>query len=739
VATLLHLSDLHLGDEDYATFADHKVEVIDPAARQGRSRALVNTLQALGKALQRDDVKLDAVVISGDVAYQADARGFTKLPGMLANLGPALPTSSRILVVPGNHDVKWMTAPGSPDRYADFIKGVRSQGYVTPLLEGIDLDADGKKLTDTSPVITASDGSFVLVGLNSSDHCGVQERIDSSLQADIATVEADSTNSAAQSLLAAWRRRTLYDVAHVSPAQRSAAPAELNSATVTADDPIRIAVMHHQLLPISLEEEVKPFEAIVNLAQVRDWLARNEVGVVLHGHKHVAVTYEDRYVPLSGDDAQAHRFIVSSVGTVGQGQPMENVVGRLITVEPRRRRSVGKVTIRDVRSVMPGVPIDLSALKTKAYRTRVDWPRTSHVIEGTSSRDVHEQILDLTDDDQDLPKPLVCRVSNPQGAQTPPSSYTDLNAVPEGEDWFDDLVSLWQASHRLTAMPFNHGERIFDLAGTNQFDLAIDALASRETSSRAVISVFIPGKDNPADGSKDFPAFCLVHLLVVAQELRVVAYFRKQEMRYWWGVNLAELAGLQRSAVDKINQVHDNTALRAGEITTVTAIPTAGNQIPRVAVPQVDRWVDENPGRLLRMALLPYHPTMEESAAALSDWKKLADESYLPKTTAPDGSPVPVLGLQQIQENLTALKQAFGEVPLATRLAGVLDLAAAWNDRYREAARSTGAKESDRANVMTGHTQILESLAELEQAVTAKHVSAIDNGAPAPPGTEATR
>lgn len=737
MATLLHLSDLHLGDEDYATFADHKVEVLDQAARQGRSSMLASTLRALALALQRDGVELDVVVISGDVAYQAQSDGFAKLPGMLDHLKPVLPDPSRILVVPGNHDVKWGTAPGSRERYEDFITGVRDVGYVTPLLEGVDLDGDGQNLTGNSPVITASDGSFVLMGLNSSDHCGVRERTDSSLGADIAAIEADPSNAAAQSLLEAWRKSTLYDVAHVSRAQRSALPQELTEIAPGAHNPLRIAVLHHQLLPISLEEEVKPFESIVNLAQVRDWLASNDVKLVLHGHKHVAVTYEDRYVPLAGDEPKAHRVIVSSVGTVGQGQPMVNVIGRLITVDPRRP-AVGRVTINDIQSVLPGVSMNYQTLKTTVHRTRLEQPPLSHLMEGASTREVHEQLLDATEDEAELPKPLVCRVLNPQGARKPPVSYADLNSVPKGEEWFEDLVALWQAHKPLTAMPFNHGQRIFDLDGINQFELAMRALASRESSSRAVISVFSPGKDDPAAETKDFPSFCLVHLFIVGQEVRVVAYFRKQEMRYWWAVNLAELATLQQKAVDELNSRQDDTALRAGEITTVTAIPISGRGVPRVAVPEVDRWVDENPARLLRMALLPYQPTMVESSAALSDWKTLAEECHLPEATAPDGSPVPVLGLSRVQENLASLKSSFGEVALAIKLGTVLTAAEAFNTTYRESARSKGADAKVCENVAAGHTQIVACLVELEQAVRAGHASLLGNSTAPIPEAEST-
>lgn len=719
MATLLHLSDLHLGDEDYSAFADYKVEVIAAAARQGRSTVLANTLRALGEALAREGMQLDAIAISGDVTYRGQASGFAQLPEMLANLGEeVVPDPSRIMVVPGNHDVTWGSEPGSSERYADFVTGVRDMGYVTPLLEGIDLnDGGGKKAGAKSPVLTASDNSFMLVGLNSSDHCGVQARTDSDLERAIAAVEADTTNTAAQAVLKAWRHSNQYDVARVNPAQQIAVSRELGAPADRMAGPVRIAVLHHQLLPISLEEEVKPFESIVNLAQVRDWLAKNRIGMVLHGHKHVAVTYEDRYTPLADRPSNPHRVIVSSVGTVGQGQGMTNVIGRLITVEPSRS-SVGKLLVKDVTSVSPGASMNYSALRSTKYRTRVDSAASGHnLIEGASSRQVHEQLLDLTDDGLDLPRPLVCRVTIPDGAHKPPASFAGLKSVPEDEGWFEDLVGLWQSREPLTAMAFNHGERIFALNGdTNQFDHALAALTAKQGSSRAVISVFNPGRDNPAESSEDFPSFCLVHLFIVKRELRVVAYFRKQEMRYWWPVNLAELARLQQEAVSKLNAQQGNE-LVPGEITTITAVPTSGRRIPRVAVPRVDRWVDEDSARLLRMALLPYQPTMAEASAALADWETLTEECLLPTTKAADGSPVPVLGLTRVRENLAALRSSFGELALATKLERALDASETYNKLYREAARSQGAEEQDRQRVNKGRDQIVECVEELTLVV----------------------
>lgn len=727
MATLLHLSDLHLGSAADEVFGDHKLEVVDLYSRQRRSTVMAETLRSLGQALVDGGETLDAVVVSGDVTYRGNPGGFDALNGMLGYLGDALPDRGRILVVPGNHDVRWGTKPGTQERYEDFLHGVREAGYLTPLLEGVDLDRDGRQRSSAaSPVLVAPDRSFAMIGLNSADHCGVEAKTDETLRNNIDAVRADTTNAAAQALLRAWQANNLYDVARISDEQRVSASRALTAAIPPSDSTIRIAVLHHQLLPISLEEEVKPFESIVNLAQVRDWLANNKIDIVLHGHKHVAVAYEDRYVPLVGNGV-THRLVVSSAGTVGLGQPADNIIGRLITTDPDRP-SLGKVVIRDVRSVQPGTPIHLKAIPETSFTIRVMDPDQS-LIQGDTSSGVHEQLLDLTDRGQPLPAPLVCRVLDPRGAEHPPTTYSSLESVPTTPGWFEDMVTLWQSRKRPEAMPFNHGERIFAMDGFNQFDRAIDTLAKSETSSRAVISVFDPRVDTGQDGL-EFPSFCLVHLVIVEDELRVVAYFRKQEMRYWWSVNLAELAQLQSAAVRRINEHRTGSAVKAGSLTTVTAIPTSGDRVPRVNVPLVDRWVDGDSGRLLRMALLPYQPSMAEADAALADWAELRDECNLPAAHAADGSPVPVLGLRRILSHLRQLRCAFGTGEAADRIETALQLAILANTQYRSRAMATDSTEDAREQVRTAHAELQACWSALEDLVAsarkASPISATD-------------
>jgi 3',5'-cyclic AMP phosphodiesterase CpdA len=700
VATLLHLSDLHLGSGGDEHFGDHKLEVIAPPERESRSRLLASSLENLGNALRAAGEELDAIVISGDVTYQANPDGLSRLGQALDALGDRRPSNGRVVVVPGNHDVRWATDPGTAERYEAFVENVRKAGFVTPVLEGIDSEP-----TDlTAGVLTATDNSFVVVALNSADHCGVNEQVtNGDSLAALAAVET-SGDAAAQRVLAMWKRASLYDIARVGSLQLghgSRALAAASGAWVPGGTgvPLRIATFHHQLLPISLDEEIKPFEALTNLAQVRDWFAANDIELLLHGHKHVAHTYEDHYAPLNVPGSKSpRRLLVSSVGTVGLGQHSENTLARLIRVDPARSR-LGRIEIVDVPATRPGIPFDLETLHTQRHLVRVA-ADSSGEIAGATVEEVHEQILERLDARIELTGPLVCRVQSSTGADLPPKTLIDLVPGNDAEvgQWFKDTVEIWQNDHRYSAMPFNHGERI------RRYDGEIDlvervtrALSVERDTSRGVISLLNQARDDIAS-EQQFPAFCLVQLFINRDgRLVVVGYFRKQEMKYWWPVNVAELAHLQRLVQENLASRNPQHAPQLGEIVTITAIPANGKAIPRVVVPVLDRWVDDEPARLTRMCLALMAPDQVDVAAACEDWDVMLRECGPVTAAAADGSPVPLAGMAALLGQFIELEQvvADGAAELGAVRAAIQALLAQHSNYQRMTRRDRRDREQE--------------------------------------------
>jgi 3',5'-cyclic AMP phosphodiesterase CpdA len=169
VALILHLTDLHLGTTGLDPLDDYKSDFVPISERVTRHRVLASTLSALSRHLTESDCTIDAILISGDVTYANGIEGFEALAATLEILGDRLPPPERIVVVPGNHDVRWGTEPSSPERYENFLTYIRGRGYVTPVLDGIDLHPPPPERHQ----LLLDGGKVQIVPLNSSNYCGV--------------------------------------------------------------------------------------------------------------------------------------------------------------------------------------------------------------------------------------------------------------------------------------------------------------------------------------------------------------------------------------------------------------------------------------------------------------------------------------------------------------------------------------------------------------------------------------
>jgi 3',5'-cyclic AMP phosphodiesterase CpdA len=670
MGVLLHMSDLHLTgpDDDTDVLGDYKLDAVPHAERQRRTKAIRSTLEQLGGSLTEAKIKLDAIVITGDVTVRGRQEGIDVLPGVLNQLGDALPTPDRILIVPGNHDVVWGTPPSSADRYAQFVK-LRDHGYRTAYLDGVDADSDGTLRATPwplDPCVVGADNSFVVIGINSCDMCGVEAIAEPDVLGNLAEIErltrgSDPTADAVKSLYTAWKRRGLHDVARVSDMQRKLCNLlAVRERKKIVDEgkpaPVMIAAFHHQLRPVSAVEEFKPFEGITNLGEVRDWLAGNQFDVLLHGHKHEENVLEDLFVPFAaGNLAPSHRLLVVSAPTIGHGQPASSPVARLITVDADMPRIVD-IALKLIPPRSAGLPLPLKTLPTETYTVGNDDGARVGVLEAVTAEHVYNKILANRAKLDTLPRPLICRFQDGPSALNIPANYPDIGFAAEGvttdalrekmQQWFKETVAWWERPTRGTAAPFNHGERIRSRRGADpsQFESAIESLRSNHTG-RAIMLLIEPAIDFN-DGNRFFPAFALVQMLERDGALTMTGYFRKQEMPHWWPINAAELATLQQDAIAELRA--RGTNLAAGSICTITALPVAGSSAPRVVVPDIDRRV-ETPAAFLELVVPLFFggASPEEMKAR---WSLVIDDWRPTDQIAADGDPVPVLGFAQLAD-----------------------------------------------------------------------------------------
>src|SRR4051794_33886856 len=110
MSTLLHLSDLHLGEpEDHQVIDSFRSRI----AVGDRPRAQRDVLREALATLAKDHrlPHIDAVIVSGDLTNRSSQDGFDEFPEVLAPIAE-LVGAENVLVVPGNHDVPWEHGPG---------------------------------------------------------------------------------------------------------------------------------------------------------------------------------------------------------------------------------------------------------------------------------------------------------------------------------------------------------------------------------------------------------------------------------------------------------------------------------------------------------------------------------------------------------------------------------------------------------------------------------------------------
>ena len=484
----------------------------------------------------------------------------------------------------------------------------------------------------------------------------------------------------------------MHDAARVSREQLISVGDALRRALPGPDRrPIVIAALHHHLFPVSLAEEVKSFETMTNVAALRQFLADNHVDIVLHGHKHVPNVYEN-VVDLApfDENSHRHRLLVCSAGTIGQGHAHGMEIAKLIEIDDDLP-TLPRITIVPLAAVGPSAQLVRLTARQVERRIPTDEPvRKDHlIIRGRTTEDVHTQLLAHFHDYNDaLVLNLGCVVEDGPSALMRPSSYPELGDHPLASDpdtYFSALVDWWQNGQIVNGKPFTHGQRIkawANVIGRDQLVDVANTLLRDSTSSRGLVALFEPDRDQIADIPNKFPAFVLAHFFLQDAALHVVGVFRKQEMRYWWPINAAELAEMQARVVDLMNK--QGRTVQAGSLTTFATQAKAGTAIPWVAVPAIDQLVWDDPSNMWSLAAAVAAPDMgAKRASFLAQIHELMMEWRPADQEAADGAPAAGPGLRHFDLALVALGETFGRTKAVRRFHELLELMQVANREYR--------------------------------------------------------
>lgn len=706
---ILHLSDLHLSAtvDEQITGDDKMPGLVPLAEQQNRLQLLRSSLAALATWLTREDRTLDAVVVTGDVSLKYDGGGFAALPETLAALGDHQLPAERVVVVPGNHDVKRGTPPSSASRYELFLRHVRGSGYVTPFLEGVDIDpANGTAFGSHSPLLMGTGGSYLIAATNSSNYSGSVREL--SAQGQSAFEEAIKAASTHNATLKEIKDLLAHDIARVSPAQMTALRTALSTTMSPAEGgPIRIAAMHHQLLPVSADEEFKSFENLTDLGHVRQFLVAQEISAVAHGHKHQGLCYTDRVTFSGEEEPRPNEYLVSSAATVWRQQASGHEFARLIQVD---------TTYPSARSLavssLPSTPAGGEMQKPTAVRSwtvslRTDQPE-HRPFRARTANEAYERMMAFFErqpDDAEI-RSLACVVQEGPSAGKVPDNYPRLDGVDDQQAWMDDIVAWWQRGNpdlQGRGRRFNHGERIRNLNRREQINDVVAALKDSPGTTRGLVQIVDLGRDQIANVNQRIPSFFACHFYLTARdrELHVTGYFRKQQIRMWWAVNVAELARLQAEVVEKLTAAGEEA--HPGSITTFASVAVKGTDRPRVVVPRVDRLAQDAPQDLWRVAFDLFIGDFDAGSSALrsffDDWRPTGKVER-------DGSAVSIGGLHTLQAAITLFADTSDSGP-GRKLARTLENLHAANVEYAATEEQT-VEASTRAVRYNGWSGMVE-------------------------------
>jgi 3',5'-cyclic AMP phosphodiesterase CpdA len=672
MALILHIADLHLVSQASSRpIDDHKAGLVPDGDRVTHQEMLRVTLQQLGERLIHEGSALDAIVVTGDVADKNNDGGYQSFLELVDALGPAKPAANRIVVLAGNHDVESGLRPGDPKRYDKFVRFVRGAGFVTPLLAGV----------DQTPVPTSvglkhlvSFDDIQIIPIDSSAYS--QVRLDVGIS-DASWVKLERTLAGNPTELNALQKLRLADAARVSGTQLDDIRRLLASITASARLPLRIAALHHHLLPVSSREEIRGYESLTNLGLVRQFLRDQGIAIVLHGHKHTRFNYVD-HISSYQEPAEKPLAVQVMSGAAASGNDLDRGdVLRLIEIDP----NAGFLRIRRVGAVIPGATLAISVPERLTFSlpgAQLLETGGCTVIDGQEVDAVYGQLVARVGAVVGEIDHVVCRIKRSPKLEQIAPLYPGLRPVPgtpDAEDepaiaavkrleQFRDVVTWWQfpsaPSSPLDQPAFTHGSRIRRYNGhLDQVQAVIEALAGDYTTSRGIIILLNPPADK-ISARDSFPSFCLVQFKVERSDgghpaLNCTAYFRKQEVRYWWLVNLAELSELQREICDALAQRRNVQELRnisPGSITTVAARAHAGRNTPKVQVPRIDRYYSLSRERLVGMVNSLVWERMPGREEYANEWLRVFLELKPPETADPDGLAIAQEGLKYLRDEI---------------------------------------------------------------------------------------
>jgi hypothetical protein len=189
-----------------------------------------------------------------------------------------------------------------------------------------------------------------------------------------------------------------------------------------------------------------------------------------------------------------------------------------------------------------------------------------------------------------------------------------------------------------------------------------------------------------------------------------IGIFRKQELKHWWPVNMAELHAIQLAVIE-----HADETKRPGVGRLISfAVEALDEDVrPQLAGTVLDRHADLAPDRLAELAFYAYLGAPDN---APTDTAGLWKAAFADLADAGTDEGLPSLGLQELVR-YARLLQAYGPTDKGARLRDALsDLLGAASDGAKVADENADESKERRERIARQVNDILDAVAAMPAA-----------------------
>ena len=550
---ILHISDIH-----YSSKLNTQGR-IDPKKDIGiTSSQEKEFFEVLKKYLSEKD-KVNLFVVSGDIINGWDRNAQKLFSEEFISLIQRYGYDEKnIMVVPGNHDVLKGSKISSKERYDEFLNAW--EGCNLPYLDGI---------YKTSDIVLDEINMMMIIPLNTSNWSQVRIKLSETMENHISSLEGE--------LKKEFEKQFTYDAAYISEEQLVQLEQKIKKI-FNHEKYNKVIVQHHHLVAVDDSVEVKEMSDILNSEDLKIFIKKFNIKVLLHGHKHKGRTFYE----YLNKDTIPYKLLVSSSTNINKNHFF---------------------TVLDFNTLDVNISTYNRECKTMNKETFsiYDKFQTEHtiVIEDDNITNLYNKLCNSAKNTINKNKQFICHLNlhNYKDDKYPiPIMYEDPDDQKQYEYEIEKHVKWWQQSSSIYSdeIPL-HGVRLKKYSGhINQLKSIKNEIIKNEFTSRGIATLLEPTKDFVNSKEKaEYPSFINCQFIVREEGgikyLDIVAYYRVQEMRYWWPLNIAELFRLLKDMNEELGESYE-----VGKITTIASLIkyVSKNAFGRSYISTIDYYID---------------------------------------------------------------------------------------------------------------------------------------------------